>query len=297
MPNYVFLVIIILHIALALLFILNPFSKLRYRKEYWLPVLLVPLFGPFIALTIEILFRSDDPGTLPTDLETLKLPSDIFWSQFNPVEENRDVVPLEEAILINNTEVRRKAMRDTFRDEAIDLMDVLMVARSNEDVDTTHYATIQISKSQRSFQLKLQGYAAAIKQDPENDALLDEYIELMEQYLNSPLPEDSVMLHQRRVFADLLDLKLTKVKNDRSTLVRKLRIWTDLKENYASVVEVMDVLKKNWPQDEKTWLEILRACVEWKDGYKMRMVGEEMKSAKVQWTRGGREMARFWVQQ
>jgi hypothetical protein len=256
----------------------------------------VPLFGPLMALTIEILFRIKNPGTTPVELESMHFEPDIYWSTFSQVkEEDDDVIPLEEAILINDIKVRRKAVFNTFRGDARNYLDVLMVARNNEDTDTTHYATIQISKIQRDFQLKLQDLAAKFEKDPCNQDLLDEYIELLNIYLQSPLPEKSILRHQQQVFADLLDRKLALMPNDRQALIRKLRNTTTLKEDFDAALALMDQLKQSWPEDEITWIEILRACVEWKDSERCRETVDEIKQQKIRWTKRGREQVRPWV--
>jgi hypothetical protein len=292
----ILLIIFILHFALVLRFMVSPVNKLRHRKEFLIPVLLVPLFGPLMALTVEILYLLGDPGTKPLGLESLKFDHDIFWTPLKSPDKNDDVIPLEEAILINDIRVRRKAVLKTFREDPSKYLEVLMVARNNEDVDTTHYATIQISKIQRQFQLKLQKYATNYENDPDNQALLDKYIDLLGNYLDSPLPEKSILRHQRKVYAGLLDRKLEHVANDRVTLIRKLRISSELKENYNLAKGVMDTLLKFWPEDEETWIESLRACVEWQDRDRMLALINEMETQKIQWTKHGRETVRPWVQ-
>ncbi len=144
MPVYIFVVLLLIHVGLSLLFLMRPASRLRSRKEYWIPILIVPLFGPCIAITVEILFRIQNPGAKPVDLESFTAENDILWKSFVTSNEDNDAIPLEEAILLNDIHTRRKAVLSTFRDDPFRYLDVLLVARNNEDVDTTHYATIQI---------------------------------------------------------------------------------------------------------------------------------------------------------
>lgn len=296
MNLYILFILILLHFVLAFLCLLHPKSHLRDRQEYRIPILLVPIFGPLMGLMIDALFLLDAPGTKPVELEPLRLDNDIYWTPFAKMPEDKDVIPLEEAILINNTKSRRKAVLSTFQDDSLKYLDILMVARSNDDVDTTHYATIQISKIQRQFQLKLQKYAAAYEKDPDNPVLLDEYIDLLGRYLQSPLVEKSILIHQRQVYQGLLNHKLTQAPNDRDTLIRKLRNSTDLREDYVSVLAIVDLLKQKWPAEEETWIEALRACVEWCDTERVGMVVQEMQTQKVNWTKRGREQVRPWVQ-
>jgi hypothetical protein len=164
-----------------------------------------------------------------------------------------------------------------------------MVARYNEDVDTTHYATIQISKIHRQFQLDLQKYAQAFEQDPNNLNLLNEYIDLLGRYLDSGLPEESILIHQRNVYAKLLEQKLSIVPNDQDTLIRKLRNCTAAKENYPVILEVIELLQKHWPSDEQTWIEALRACVELRDAERLQHTIDTMQHNRLAWTKRNRD--------
>jgi hypothetical protein len=185
---------------------------------------------------------------------------------------------------------------NTFRGDSFRYLDVLLLARNNPDVDTTHYATIQISKIQRSFQLKLQQYSAEFEKDPTNLALLDQYIELLGSYLQSPLPEKAILRHQQEVYAGLLEKKLALVVDDRDTLFKKLRNFTHIREDYNAAVEVMEQIQAKWPEDEETWIELLRACVEWEDTRRVQETIQAMRSQKIHWTRWGREQVSPWVQ-
>jgi len=296
MPVYNFIILLIIHFSLAGCCLFLPSSRLRQRKEYLLPVLVVPFFGPFIAITIHVLFFLNTHNMKTLELESLHADNDIFWAAFANPNEDTDAVPLEEAILLNDVHTRRKAVLSTFRGNSFQYLDILMIARNNEDVDTTHYANIQITKIQREYQLQIQKYAADFEKNPNNPELLNQYIDLLDTYLQSPLPEKSILLHQREVFADLLDRKLALAPNDKETLMKKLRNCTQIGEDYRAAVKVIDRLKEDWPDDEEVWIETLRAAVNWKDTARVQETIQAMKTQKIRWTRWGREQVSLWMQ-
>jgi hypothetical protein len=296
MEAYILIAILAIHFICAALLLVKPSSRFRQRKEYWAPILLVPIFGPLMAWTIELLFKVSKPGTKPIELESLKIGNDIFWSKFVQTQEPEDVIPLEEAILLDDIKVRRKAVLSTFREDSFRYLDILLLARHNEDVDTTHYATIQISKIQRQFQLNLQKYSRACQESPTDGALLDEYIALLEKYIESALPEQNILKHQREVFAGLLNKKLALDPLDKATHIRKLRNCINLKEDYEQALEIIGLLKQYWPEDEQVWIEALRACIEWKDQQRCLETIQEIQRTRIKWTRRGRQQVQPWVQ-
>jgi len=292
---WVIFLLLIIHSLAAFFILFWPSSRLRGRREYIIPILLVPVFGPLLAVTIELLFLLKNPGSKPVELESLKFEHDLIWAASVKQQDEKEAIPLEEAILLNDIKTRRKVVLKTFKEDSSKYLDVLMVARHNEDADTTHYATIQISKIQRQFQLDLQKYAQTFEQNPNNLAQMNEYIDLLGKYLDSGLPEESILRHQRNVYANLLKQKLSIVPNDHDTLIRKLRNCVAFK-NYPVTLEVIELLQKHWPNDEQTWIETLRACVELRDSERCQQTINAMQHTRVAWTKRGRDQVRSWVQ-
>jgi len=292
---WVIFLLLIIHSVAAFFILVWPSGRLRGRREYIIPILLVPVFGPLLAATIELLFLLKNPGSKPVELESLKFEHDLIWAASVKQQDEKEAIPLEEAILLNDIKTRRKVVLKTFKEDSTKYLDVLMVARHNEDADTTHYATIQISKIQRQFQLDLQKYAQTFEQNPNNLVLMNEYIDLLGRFLDSGLPEESILRHQRNVYANLLEQKLSIVPNDHDTLIRKLRNCVAFK-NYPVTLEVIELLQKHWPNDEQTWIETLRACVELRDSERCQQTINAMQHTRVAWTKRGRDQVRSWVQ-
>ena len=308
----IILFLLLLHFVMVVLVWLYSARAGNLRWEYIIPIGLVPIFGPGLAITIELLYKYGTPGDKPVELEALKLDNDIYWNTFKEPEEDSDVIPLEEAILLNDPTTRRKAVLDTFRYDSTKYMDVLKVARTNEDVDTTHYATIRITMTQRDFENDLQKLAAAHNQCPTDLTLLSEYINLLEKYIDSELADYAILHIQRKLYMSLLNEKLALLDEEyqkgvlrehfykrerKQTLVRKLRVCNDLQEDCEDAENVVSLLKQEWPDDEQTWIEALRMCVEWRNVPCFHETVEQISGAKnIAWTRQGKAQVRPWVQ-
>ena len=106
--------------------------------------------------------------------------------------------------------------------------------------------------------------------------------------------ERAILRHQRDVYTRLLDRKLALSPEDQKTWVLKLRSLTAAGENYEAAVSVMDTLREKWPADEQTWIETLRAAVEWKDARRVEETLKAIRSHDIRWTRFGREAVSPW---
>lgn len=295
MTSLVVWILILVHLVGALLFIVLRFGRLGRRKEYIIPILLVPVFGPLLAFTVDLMYSIGHPGTRPVEVEALKLENNVYWNSVEQPGEDPSVVPLEEAILINDKHTRREEVLSTFRHDSLSYLDVLLLARDNEDIDTTHYATIRITKIHRQFQLALQQCASEHQRDPDNLAVINKYLDLLEKYLASPLPDELMVRRQREVYGRLLDEKLVLVPGDRTTMLRRLHHRISMKDNYAAARVLADQLRQRWPEDEHTWIESLRLYVEWHDRDRLQATLQEMRSAPISWTREGRTIVAPWL--
>jgi hypothetical protein len=289
------LIILFLHLLLALaytIFILS--GKSHLQKEQFVLLYLIPIFGVFAAIIIEFMIIFKRQGKMSLDLEPTYLSDDILWKPLKSFHEKGDLVPLEEVILINETKIRRRFMLEILYSDPYKYLDILNIAKFNEDMETSHYATTTISKAQKDFQLSVQKLTVEVENHPENVMALDSYIETLGKYIKSGLLEEHLLKNLRLVYSTILDKKLQKVKSDKRTLIEKLRNNIELKD-YITAFETSDLLKNNFPQDEETWIEALRVCVEGNDASKLQETINEIRLNDIAWTKQGKDQLSPWL--
>lgn len=287
--------VILVHIGLLLVYAIFILFRISYlRTEHIIPLCLIPIFGPILALVIEFMNLTRKQGTGKPGLETLGLDDDILWTTLTNVQEKGDLVPLEEAVLINEVKIRRRSMLETLYADPLKYLSVLNTAKYNEDIETSHYATTTISKAQKDYQLSIQKYAVELERQPNDLVVLDAYVDALGKYIQSGLLEENLLRNLRIVYSQVLDKKLARERKDKQTLVEKLRNAVEL-HDFTCAYDVGRLLKEYWPEDEQTWIEILRVCVEGKDGTALKRTIEEIQNRKIIWTDHGRELVNLWV--
>lgn len=289
------LLLVLVHASLALVCVLLIVRrKTSLRKEHIVPIVLLPIAGPGMALTIELLNLLEKEGKTPLPLAQVSPEEDILWRTLKSYHETGDIVPLEEAILIDDPKNRRKFMLQTLYEDPLKYLDILMLAKNNDDVETSHYATTTIANTQRQFHLATQNLAAVVQKHPENIQALDEYIETLEKYIVSGLLEEHLLRNMRLEYQGVLDRKLARTQHDRQTLIRKLRNSLALGD-YPAALDASAILKEEWPHDEQTWIEAVRVCVEGRDHERLVEVLSEIRASQVNWTGHGKEQLGAWV--
>lgn len=287
----VFVIDLVISITYLILILLK-ISKLGTENIF--PILFIPIFGVISALWIELLIKSKKHGDKEIETLPLVLEDDILWSTVRSSYESNDLIPLEEALMINDHHTRRGMMLNALYDDPEKYLDILMIARHNEDVETAHYATTTISHLQRNYQLQLQKASVAFEEDPTNLENLDHYLDLNEKYIRSGLLEEYLLFNQRITFSKALDRKLSLVGNDKETLIKQLRNKIDMND-YVAAYEISERLIILWPHDEEVWIEAIRLSVMGKDRNKMRELLAEMREERINWTKMGREKIEPWV--
>lgn len=119
-------------------------------------MLLVPLWGPLCVLLLHVrtLIRAGE-HTAP-DLEQMRVDDEERRSIL--VEERADfanTVPLEEALIVNDSSQRRSLVMSILNDNPSHYIDVLSQARLNEDVEVVHYAATAMAQIRAKEDLAL----------------------------------------------------------------------------------------------------------------------------------------------
>jgi len=294
MPQTFVLYPIILHFISCLLLFTFLFSgKMPVSAAQILPTLLIPVFGPIATLTASIAekFSIHKPDAIASEFQGSI--EDPYWITLRAPKKDEEVVPLEEALIINDRGTRKGLVFDTLLEDPLDNIDILLLARENNDADTAHYANTTISKIQRDFQLQIQKLAVEIENSPDNIELLDRYIHTLDRFINSGLSEAYLLRKQRIILSDLLDRRLQRTDPDRLFLDLKIQNCIALGEiNEASRINNLRIEK--WPRDEKSWLNELQISVASRDAMRLKQVITHAESADINWTENGREKIAFW---
>lgn len=90
-------------------------------------------------------------------------------------EDAASTVPLEEALLLDSAEQRRKLILSVLTDDPVQYYDLLEQARLNDDSEVVHYAATAMAQISKQADAALQRHAARFAADPKDPAVLAEY--------------------------------------------------------------------------------------------------------------------------
>ncbi|NLD58267.1 MAG: hypothetical protein GX647_01230 [Clostridiales bacterium] len=245
-------------------------------------MLLLPAFGPAAGL---MLLLSGAPEH-PSRREGARASGGFA----PPPKQAARAVPVEEALILNDPKRRRAQMMNMLRTDPRKYLDVLLVARFNEDPETAHYATATLMVLQRGMLSELHSRRRAVERNPSDGRSWADYAALLGEYCRSGLVEGQLLFRRRLMMSSALDKCL------RTPEVLQMAVGNHLllgrgRDARRAAREMLD----RWPLDERSWLEMMRVCAETRDARGMGALLRGVRGAGVDWSRGGRERIHYWM--
>ena len=269
----------------------------RGQERYacaWLVPCLVPLWGPLCMLLVH---TKAAHGREPFRPETEEdAPDGALRPTVYPAaqEDAAEVVPLEEALLINSPRQRRQLILSVLEEDPVQYYAFLQQARMNDDSEVVHYAAAAMAQISKQSDLRLQQLEQRCAAAPQDVGTRREAICYLQQVLDAGLLQGRASQLRRRQLAGLLEqtLRENPTYADGCLLAR---IQLELREE-AAAEQTLSTLTRRWPRRETAWLLLLCCAIQQKDGAAVQRVLAAIRQQGVWLSAEGRQMVRFWQQ-
>ena len=286
-------VLLLVHALVCLvLWTLMKLGLLPVRGHMLAVMVLVPLWGPLLVVLLIARSAVFGDGLKDATLEALRINDDMHRSMLVQGREGDDgVVPLEEALIVNDPGDRRRLMLSMLTEDPDAYLAQLQAAKLNDDVEVAHYAATAVAQISKESDLKLQQLERAFKTDPSAQNL-DVYCDYLGTYLASGLAEGRVAQIQRQQYARLLARRCEREDG----LALRVRYATALADA-GEVDEAEDVAERlvaDAPDEQDVWMLCLRLAVLRRDGEMVQRVIDAVDKQHVYLSAENREKLAFW---
>lgn len=286
-------VLLLIHVLVCLvLWTLMKLGLLPVRGHMLAVMVLVPLWGPLLVLLLSVRSAVFGDDLKDATLEALRINDDMHRSMLVQGREGDDgVVPLEEALIVNDPGDRRRLMLSMLTEDPDAYLAQLQAAKLNDDVEVAHYAATAVAQISKESDLKLQQLERAFKTDPSAQNL-NAYCDYLGTYLASGLAEGRVAQIQRQQYARLLARRCEREDG----LALRVRYATALADA-GEVDEAEDVAERlvaDTPDEQDVWMLCLRLAVLRHDGEMVQRVIDAVDKQHVYLSAENREKLAFW---
>lgn len=288
------MLLIVIHVLICvLLCVLSRVGVLRVEGRL-LPFMLLVPWGALCVLMLHTrtLIRAGE-HTAP-GLEQMRVDDEERRSIL--VEERADfanTVPLEEALIVNDSSQRRSLVMSILNDNPSRYIDVLSQARLNEDVEVVHYAATAMAQISAKEDLALQRCRNDYLQHRNSETMLERYCDALERYVNSGIAQGYALQLQKQRYAEVLQERLRK-HDDYYVACRLAQMQIDL-GLFDDAAHTIDGAMERWPDQGDVWLMRLRLDAARNDGDALRQTVQQIESKHIYLGGQGRRTLRFWT--
>lgn len=270
-------------------------SSLLKADRMIMPLIcMVPVWGLIGMIILEVRSRGKQEIREEVGIEKLKINDEVYRSILmdeDPIEDR--VVPLEEALLINEPSTRRDLMMEVMYSNPDDYVGQLKEARTNDDTEVVHYAVTALSELQKEYELQFQELDWEMRNEPENDDILERYLKLLNRYLASGIAEGNDMDIKLRTYSEMLGRKIERTPGNIS--LWKDKAETDLKiREYPSALEEINHIIRTWDRNETGYLLLIKYYSAMKSRKGIESILEQIHRKRIYLTPRGRRWIRFW---
>lgn len=286
---------LVLHcIACVLLYVGIRLHLIRFSSQLLPVVVLVPGAGVVVALLAEYNSRLHKTGGRKIELEELRLQEDdLRLSRLDNEEQEEQIIPLEEAMSVNEAEVRRKLMLDILHENPGAYVELLQKARLDEDIEVTHYASTAMMEMQREFELELQKAETEYRKNPDQYENVNQYLNILNRYLHSGLIGDNIRFVYRTRYEQILKQKIEMEPENMEVRMQAVDNYIDA-GNMTEAHAMVNAMINRWPSREEPWLAKLKICQYTYDYAGIQSVLSEIKKRNIYLSLESKEVIRFW---
>lgn len=208
-------------------------------------------------------------------------------------EKELNVLPVEEALLVSEHSTRRKVMIDVLKQDAINYLDILQTAVSNEDTETSHYAVSAIMEVKRKLTLSLQELSVQYEQNKDDEHLLGAYADVLSGYLRSGFLDERTLRKYKFIYVDVLGRYAEISDHAEQAFTDKIDTELEL-GSYADAEQTCRLFEERYPQSENVYLCYFKIYYTIRSSEKLRSNLAALKRSPIKLSNQALTLVRFW---
>ncbi|WLR54470.1 hypothetical protein LC048_18850 [Mesobacillus subterraneus] len=248
--------LLILYYVLAVIYLILRFL---FGKKQLLTRFIILLFCPFISIGLiwALDRRQIEPNGTPFQASMDYLLRNKHQREIYFEEDMVDVIPLADALLLNEDQKKRQMLIRLLKDYSIDHLSILKKALENEDSETTHYAAAAIQEMKRKLETSLQTLEYEAGQNPDDLDILSAYSKALSEYIKSGLFEERMNMRYMYQYNDCLEKLIQLEPEAKLHHIAKIENELELKD-YDSAKSDAKRFLKYFPDEEESYFSMMK---------------------------------------
>ena len=204
-----------------------------------------------------------------------------------------DIVPLRDMFLVEDPKLKRKFFTDAIKQNVVERQGILNEAVHDSDREIAYYAVSMMTAHMEQLSEEIYALEEAIKHGTEDDALLDEYVEKVREFLLRRYGDSVTREQQRLRYMEML--RLLSERHPDHPAYHAERIRGLIREGrLQEAQEACAAFRARRPDDELPLLLMLRLYQAAHEREKVQETVEALKRLPVRLTNEAMRAIRYW---
>lgn len=277
------------------------FLVVRRKKENRLITTLLIVFLPIFGYVLTLyLFKSkkqtDFSESIIEDVqkENIQVKNRGEFLQPVNIEEEINVIPIEDALLLNENKIKRKLLIHSLKENAIQNTKVLEKALQSDDSETSHYAASAIMEMKRKLVNSIQELSAQYEANKDDIRVMTSYAEAISQYLKNGLLDEGTYKQYQSLQSEVLEKILNTGKGEPKHFINKINCDLGLLQ-YEKASHFSDLFLQEHSNDEMAYIMAMKLSYELQNPTNIQRIVMTLKKQPVKLSAQGLSIIRFWL--
>jgi hypothetical protein len=209
------------------------------------------------------------------------------------IEEEVNLVPIQDALLLNENKIKRKLLIHSLKENSIQNTKILEKALQNEDSETSHYAASAIMEMKRRLQNSIQELGVQLNECPEDVEIMSTYAEVISQYLKSGFLDEGRFKYFESLLSTILEQIITSGHGQKQHYVDKINNDLSLQQ-YEKAAYYCDKFMEEHPHEEMAYIMAMKLHYSLRNSNQLQRIISTLKKQPVSLSPNALRIVRFW---
>ncbi|GEL04577.1 hypothetical protein [Rummeliibacillus stabekisii] len=250
---------------------------------------LLPSIWPKKFISNEGKFLEDYMNEQTNDIEIELLTKEESVKR----EKELNVIPIKEALVINDFTTRRKLMLDVLKKDTMQYIDVIKMAVLNEDSETSHFAVAAVMEVKRKLSLSLQRFSVEFEKNQQDTTVARSYAQVVKEYMASGFLDDQTLKKYKYIYIQAVGILIEHGQGETEIYEEKMSVEMELHEYQEAEKTGLQYLEA-YPLQEEPYLFLMEYYYRTKSKMKMQEILDELMNSTIQFSNRALTVVRYW---
>lgn len=287
---------LLLNVLLSIAYIRFRSNQSRDEAVFrFIVTLMLPYMGLlfFLCIGLRDKLKSNRVFSLLDGYEEDETDSCLFLPGSMDMEKERNLVPIEEALVLNDNYIKRTLIIDIVKEDAASYVGILRKALEDEDTETSHYAATAIAEIKQQFNSVIQELSRKYQENSSDVDVLISYVHILKKYLDSGLMDYSSFEKVQITYAQVLENLLAVYPLEEKYFIRKINCELD-RGNTEAAAQYCKKLKDYFGDSENVYFMYLKLFYSAGNYKNLTRILHELRNSPVSISNRLLNTVRFW---